>query len=67
LAATGFAEENGVIELRAPVGRGQPEDWGRDCGDGTWKLVEIADDRGQMLDSIWLSESQLKLVAKYSD
>jgi Domain of unknown function (DUF4926) len=34
---------------------------------GEWKQVEVADDRGQTLDLISVSEPRLKLIAKHSD
>jgi hypothetical protein len=61
-------KENDVVELRKRVG-----DWpsGRIGAvvseQGAWKLIEIADDRGQMLDLISVSESDLRLIEKYSD
>lgn len=60
-------KENDAVELRKPVG-----DWptGRIGAvvfeKGTWKLVEISDDRGQTLDVISVPESDLQLVEKYS-
>lgn len=33
---------------------------------GEWKQIEIADDRGQMLDLISVAEAQLKLICKHS-
>lgn len=62
------SRENDVVELRAPVGR-----WPA----GTtavvhaekegWRLIEISDESGVMLDLLSAPESKLKLVVKYTD
>jgi len=62
------SRENDVVELREPVGQ-----WpaGRravvHAERDDWRLIEISDDRGVMLDLISVPESQLRLVVKYSD
>lgn len=69
MATVGYAiRENDVVELREPVGQ-----WpaGRQAvvhaERGDWRLIEISDDQGVMLDLISVRESQLRLVIKYSD
>jgi hypothetical protein len=68
MATVGYAiRENDVVELREPIGQ-----WpaGRravvHAERGDWRLIEISDDQGVMLDLISVRESQLKLVTKYS-
>lgn len=62
------SRENDVVKLRTPAGR-----WPA----GTtavvhaekkgWRLIEISNESGVMLDLLSVPESKLKLVAKYSD
>lgn len=60
------SRENDVVELRRPVGR-----WSAGttavvhAEKGKWRLIEISDESGVMLDVLSVPESQLKLVAKY--
>lgn len=59
--------ENDVVELRKPVGNWPAGRIGAVVSErGVSKLIEIADDRGQMLDLISVSESDLKLIEKHS-
>jgi hypothetical protein len=60
-------EEHDVIELLDPIGKWPAGRVGAVVGDyGAVKLIEIADDRGVMLDLIQAAEDRLKLVAKHS-
>jgi hypothetical protein len=61
-------EENDVVELAHPAGRWPAGRLGAVLSDyGIDKLVEIADDQGQMLDLLQIPEQELRLVTKYSD
>jgi hypothetical protein len=58
--------ENDVVQLREPIGSWPAGRRGvvhaeRDA----WRLIEIADDRGVMLDMISAPESKLELIEKY--
>lgn len=60
--------ENDVIELRETVGTWPAGTIGAVVSErGDAKLIEIADERGQMLDLISVLEPRLKLIAKHSD
>jgi hypothetical protein len=60
--------ENDVIELRETVGAWPAGTIGAVVSErGDAKLIEIADERGQMLDLISVLEPRLKLIAKHSD
>ena len=60
-------KENDVVEFTRPIGRWARGERGTVVSDyGDAKLVEISDERGQMLDLIQVPEAQLKLVTKYS-
>jgi hypothetical protein len=60
-------KENDVVELREAVG-----DWPAGISGtvvserGKWKLVEISDDQGVMLDLVSVPEPDLRLIAKHS-
>ncbi len=59
--------EHDVIELLDPVGKWPAGRVGAVVSDhGDSKLIEIADDRGVMLDLIEVSEDRLRMVAKHS-
>lgn len=59
--------ENDVIGLREAVGAWPAGTIGAVVSErGDAKLIEIADERGQMLDLISLLEPRLKLIAKHS-
>lgn len=61
-------KENDVIELREAVGAWPAGTIGAVVSErGDAKLIEIADERGQMLDLISVLEPRLKLIAKHSD
>ncbi|MGN6664965.1 MAG: hypothetical protein ACTHK6_12300 [Solirubrobacterales bacterium] len=56
--------ENDVVELTRPAGRWPAGTQGTAVSDhGSSKLVEISDERGQMLDLVEVAERHLKLVA----
>jgi hypothetical protein len=56
-----------VVELLESVGRWPVGTSGTVVHDlGDWKQIEIADDRGVMLDLISALEPKLRLVAKHS-
>ena len=60
-------KESDVVELRDPVGRWPAGRVGAVVSDyGDVKLVEIADQRGAMLDLIQVPEPRLRLVARHS-
>ncbi len=59
--------EHDYVELVDPVGKWPPGTRGTALSDhGASKLIEVSDDRGQMLDLFEVPESQLRLVEKYS-
>lgn len=61
-------KENDVIELREAVGLWPAGTIGAVVSEqGDAKLIEIADERGQMLDLVSVLEPRLKLIAKHSD
>jgi hypothetical protein len=61
-------KENDVVELRETVGDWSPGTSGTVVSDyGDVKLVEISNDRGEMLDLPLIPASNLELVAKYSN
>ncbi|HMI82335.1 MAG TPA: hypothetical protein VK480_11145 [Solirubrobacterales bacterium] len=58
--------ENDVVKLERAVGRWPAGTEGTVLSDhGISKLIEIADDRGQMLDLFEVREEDLKLVAQH--
>ncbi|MGN6276768.1 MAG: hypothetical protein ACTHNP_12690 [Solirubrobacterales bacterium] len=58
--------ENDVVELRRDIGRWPAGTLGTALSDhGASKLIEISDDRGQMLDLFEVAEQDLKLIAHY--
>jgi len=60
--------EHDVIELLQPIGKWPQGVLGAVVSDyGDAKLIEISDERGQMLDLVQVPEAQFKLVTKYSD
>lgn len=61
-------EEHDAIELLDPVGRWPAGRIGAVVGDyGAVKLIEIANDRGVMLDLIQVSEDRVRLIAKHGN
>lgn len=55
-------QEHDVVRLRRGVGRWPAQQKGTVLGEkDDWKLVEIADDRGVMLDLISIRESELEI------
>ncbi len=59
--------EHDCIELLHSIGAWPAGTGGTVVSDhGDSKLIEVSDDRGQMLDLFEVPESQLKLVGKYS-
>lgn len=59
--------ENDYIELLSQVGRWPAGTRGTAVSDyGDYKLVEISDDRGQMLDLLDIPEDQLKLIQAFA-
>lgn len=56
-----------VVELLDQVGKWPAGTQGTVVDErGEWKQLEIADERGVMLDLISVAEPRLKLIAKYS-
>jgi hypothetical protein len=59
--------EHDVVELKTRIGRWPAGTEGTVIHEqGAWKLVEIADDQGVMLDELDVREDQLELIVKYS-
>jgi hypothetical protein len=58
--------ENDVVELARPIGKWPAGTVGAAVSDhGASKLVEVADNRGVMLDLFEVAEDDLRLVAKH--
>lgn len=58
--------ENDYVELVQPVGVWAAGIRGTAVSDyGAWKLIEISDDRGQMLDLIEVAEADLRLISQH--
>ena len=58
--------ENDVVELTRGIGRWPAGTQGAVVSDHVaWKLVEISDERGQMLDLLEVDGCDLKLIAHY--
>jgi hypothetical protein len=58
--------ENDYVELIHPVGKWPTGTKGTAVSDyGTWKLLEISDEEGQMLDLFDVAESNLKLISQH--
>lgn len=58
--------ENDYVELTHNHGQWPSGTRGTAVSDhGSWKLVEISDDRGQMLDLLEVDESDLKLITRH--
>jgi len=56
-------QEHDVVELRRPVGHWSAGQQGTVVSEhGAWKLIEIADNDGAMLDLLSLPESDLERV-----
>ena len=61
--ATPRIHEHDSVRLRRQVGRWPAGQGGAVVAEkGIWKLIEIADDRGVMLDLISVAETDLELV-----
>lgn len=59
--------EYDVVELMTKVGKWPAGTSGTVVvEDGAWRLIEISDENGQMLDLLEAPESKLNLVEKYS-
>jgi hypothetical protein len=59
--------EHDYVELLRSVGRWSAGTRGTAVGDyGAWKLIEISDDRGQMLDLIDVAEADLELISQHA-
>jgi hypothetical protein len=60
--------ENDYVELSRSVAGWPAGTRGTAVSDyGAWKLVEISDDRGQMIDLIDIAENDLKLISQHPD
>jgi len=58
--------ENDYVELIHPVGKWPAGTRGTAVSDcGAWKLLEVADEGGQMLDLFDVAESDLKLISQH--
>ena len=58
--------ENDYVELSRDLGQWPAGSRGTAVSDhGSWKLVEISDDRGQMLDLLEVDEGDLRLIKQY--
>jgi hypothetical protein len=58
--------ENDVVELMRDIGRWPAGTQGTALSDhGASKLVEISDDRGQMLDLFEVAETDLRLISQH--
>jgi hypothetical protein len=58
--------ENDYVELRRSSGRWPAGTKGTAVSDhGAWKLVEVSDDQGVMLDLLEVEQGDLKLIAAY--
>jgi hypothetical protein len=59
--------ENDYVELIRPIGRWSAGIRGTAVGDyGAWKLIEISDEQGQMLDLVDVAEADLRLISQRS-
>lgn len=59
--------ENDVVEMLEAVGRWPAGRIGAVVSDyGDVKLIEIADERGEMLDLVQVPEPRLRLISKHS-
>jgi hypothetical protein len=58
--------ENDYVELIHPVGKWPAGTRGTAVSDyGAWKLLEVSDELGQMLDLFDVAESDLKLISQH--
>jgi hypothetical protein len=58
--------ENDYVELMRPSGKWPAGTRGTAVSDhGNWKLVEVSDDQGVMLDLVEVNELDLQLIAAY--
>lgn len=58
--------ENDVVELTRAIGKWTAGTRGAVVADhDVWKLVEVSDDRGQMLDLLEVDNCDLKLISQY--
>jgi hypothetical protein len=58
--------ENDVVELRRGTGRWPAGTRGAIVSDhGAWKLVEVSDDQGVMLDLLDVEQGDLRLIAAF--
>lgn len=58
--------ENDVVELARPIGKWPAGTRGAALSDhGASKLIEVADNQGQMLDLFEVAEEDLRLISKH--
>jgi hypothetical protein len=58
--------ENDVVELTRSIGKWAAGTRGAVVADhDVWKLVEVSDDQGQMLDLLEVDDCDLKLISQY--
>jgi hypothetical protein len=58
--------ENDVVELTRGIGRWSVGTRGAVVSDhGAWKLVEVSDEQGVMLDLLEVEQGDLRLIAAY--
>jgi hypothetical protein len=58
--------ENDYVELVRGIGQWPSGTRGTAVSDhGSWKLIEISDDRGQMLDLLEVDEHDLRLITQH--
>ena len=59
--------ENDYVELSRSLGDWSAGTRGTAVSDyGSWKLIEISDEQGQMLDLVEVAEADLKLISPHS-
>jgi len=58
--------ENDVVALKRSIGMWAAGTRGAVVGDhGDWKLVEVSDEQGQMLDLLEVDDRDLRLINRY--
>lgn len=58
--------ENDYVELVHPIGKWPAGTRGTAVSDyGAWKLLEVSDEQGRMLDLFDVAESGLKLISQH--
>ena len=59
--------ENDYVELIHPVGKWPAGTKGTAVSDyGSWKLLEVSDEQGQMLDLFEVAETDLRLISQHA-